>query len=57
MAVQVVHLCPCINLNQRRYRNDVLDFKQAIDIGNTVSLNRPGDKTHRASQAKLSNII
>jgi hypothetical protein len=32
-----VHLCSCMYLYQRRDRDDVLDFKQAIDTDNSVS--------------------
>jgi hypothetical protein len=49
---RVIHLCSCLYLNQQRDRDDVLDFKQAIDAGNTVSLSRPGIRMHQPSQAK-----
>jgi hypothetical protein len=35
-AIQVVHLCLCMYLNQLRDRDDVLDFKRAIDAGFSV---------------------
>jgi hypothetical protein len=43
-------------LNQQIDRNDVLDFKQAIGAGNTMSLSRPQsqDTSDKSSQSQVA---
>jgi hypothetical protein len=54
-AVQVVHLCSCMYLNQRRDRDDVLDFKQVIDAA--IQCHLAGQESGRIWQAKPSSSM